>query len=371
MCSSNKSSRNNLLDSSQPRKMTQPKCEVCPRFISNAGGKCHCGHINAPVGEKCDKNSKSKTQTMGPGNAASNLSNSSLNLSASENKVTELCGKLDTVLQRLDQLRDENSSLIKENKELKENLTCYDEKLSQLNEKISEKINRLEEMESRIGKLEEIENRISKLEDMESRIAKLEQANESIENLHTTYDGKVRILNELESRANGIEQYTRKNNVIIAGIPLLKNENTGEIVKSCAKAVGVIITEKDIDACHRLSPRDANQSPNIVVRLTRRNLKQDLIRKWKQKQPKLCDIGRRSDSRTYIEEHLSPRNAELYYKARCIRKEREVKYLWTSDCNIFARIKDGESVIRITSENDLKELEERSCVRRHESTRKE
>ena len=66
----------------------------------------------------------------------------------------------------------------------------------------------------------------------------------------------------------------------------------------------------------------------------------------------------------YIDEHSSPRNAELHYKARCIPKKREGKYLWTRDCTIFARIKEGESVIRITIrttfENDLKVLEERN-----------
>ena len=103
--------------------------------------------------------------------------------------------------------------------------------------------------------------------------------------------------------------------------------------------------------------RNATASSNIVVKLVRRFAKYALIRAGKNKQLQLSSIGMSSSQRIYVSEHLTPRNADLYYKARCIRRQRQIKYLWTRSGKIYAKVKDGDATICIHSEEGLRTLE--------------
>ena len=174
-----------------------------------------------------------------------------------------------------------------------------------------------------------------------------EQQEEKIRQLEKSHQGRI----------NSLEQQTRKNNIIITGVPLLKDERIEAVIKDCIRAIGINLTEDDTDACHRLPPKKSDQPPAIIVKLVRRGLKHQIIRKWEKKKPILSQIGVTSRNRMYVSEHLSPRNADLFYKARCIQKEREIKYLRTTDGKILARTQDGEHVIKIRSEEDLRTLE--------------
>ena len=83
----------------------------------------------------------------------------------------------------------------------------------------------------------------------------------------------------LEQKVNGLEQQTRKNNVIITGVPLYKNEQVERIVEDCGRVIGVDLGQTEVDACHRLPARNPHQPPSIVVRLVRRTTKFALLKK--------------------------------------------------------------------------------------------
>lgn len=82
---------------------------------------------------------------------------------------------------------------------------------------------------------------------------------------------------------------------------------------------------------------DRVEIPNIVAKFLHRTVKNALISACRTKKPTLQKIGANSSERFYITEHLSPRNAALYYEARCIKRKHEVQYLWTKDGKIKAR----------------------------------
>jgi len=181
--------------------------------------------------------------------------------------------------------------------------------------------------------------------------------------LQATCRAQAKEIDNLKGRVNDLEQYTRINNVIIKGVPLQRKENVEERVIACARAVGVVLSENDIDECHCLPARRANAAPNIVVKLVRRKKKHEMLSAWKKKRPASVSINGQSTDRIYVEEHLSPRNAELYYQMRQIQKERDIRYVWVRDGKIFVRIKDGGPKLRVTSQECIHEIESNSSTR--------
>lgn len=244
---------------------------------------------------------------------------------------------------------------------------------------------RLDRLEKKLNDaLHQLRKVLNENEDLRSRLQKVEQNSEVTirenEQRLTDYEKRCnnyeRVLKDrdeellsCEDHVNGLEQYTRRNNVVISGVPVSKDENVTSIVQNCARAAGFQIQECDIDICHRLPQRKStNNPPNIVVKFVRRTMKNSLIAASKKNKPRLRNIGLPSDDRIFFAEHLSPRNADLHYRARLIQKEHDIRYIWTKEGRVMARVQDGETVIKITTESDLQKLVEKS-VKRNTSQR--
>ena len=91
---------------------------------------------------------------------------------------------------------------------------------------------------------------------------------------------------DLESSINHIEQYGRRNNIVISGIPDDINDNDLEFtVTKLMKDVDVYIDSGDIEACHRIGRSDHKTSSKktIVHFVNRKYCKKALV-----KQEKFC-----------------------------------------------------------------------------------
>jgi hypothetical protein len=62
----------------------------------------------------------------------------------------------------------------------------------------------------------------------------------------------------------------------------------------------------------------------------------------------------------YLNDHLTPKNAELARKARLLRKDEVIEGTWTKNCNIFVKTKgltpEDQKVFMIKEEADLIKL---------------
>ena len=72
---------------------------------------------------------------------------------------------------------------------------------------------------------------------------------------------------DLEIQNNNLDQYSRRNNVEISGIPQSVSDNQlEEKVVDILKAIDVSITTNEIEACHRLGKK----KKNVIVRVINR-----------------------------------------------------------------------------------------------------
>ena len=162
-------------------------------------------------------------------------------------------------------------------------------------------------------------------------------------------------LNEIFMQHDDLEQYTRKFNLEIHGIPETDDEVPEDIVLDLAKLMELDLTYEDIDITHRLNKGSKSPRP-IIVRFSNYYSKEQMYRgRWKlRKKSGLRGVGVDSKN-VYINENLTAYRAGLFKKVRD-RRRRDWKF-WTTDGKIFVKpdpIRDV--IVRVQNEEDLKKL---------------
>ncbi|KAK9745580.1 hypothetical protein QE152_g6810 [Popillia japonica] len=76
-----------------------------------------------------------------------------------------------------------------------------------------------------------------------------------------------RKVEDLHSELECQQQYSRRNNLRIFGIPLTKDEDTGNVVTKMVKEkLNITLTANDIDWCHRLKQKKHNLRFEIKIK---------------------------------------------------------------------------------------------------------
>ena len=108
----------------------------------------------------------------------------------------------------------------------------------------------------------------------------------------SSFQDKVDLMgNDLKLTASDLdklEQYGRRNNLEIHGIPYQKDKDTNQIVKKVASMLKVKLENSEISTSHRLFDANnlsrlninyhhsSNRNPSIIVRFTNRDKKKEM-----------------------------------------------------------------------------------------------
>lgn len=88
---------------------------------------------------------------------------------------------------------------------------------------------------------------------------------------------------DMGKRIRSLEQYTRKSNVEISGVPLTANENVAAIIKDVEVVLEVDIQENQIAAAHRISSFSQDRNPSIEVQFVTRSIRDTLLMRYREK----------------------------------------------------------------------------------------
>lgn len=191
----------------------------------------------------------------------------------------------------------------------------------------------LETITSELGKLR-LENDEMKqtLNAVEIRLTKVEDEHEN----------SCRPNTQMEIRCDEIEQYSRKNNIVISGIPEIPKEHPLDTVSRIADKLQFDLRPQDIDASHRLPRRANNQELErpFLIKFVNRHLKDSFIAYCRKKKPKADLFGGSKSKNVYVNDHLTAKTAELrkYAAAKLVASGFKVG---TVDCKVVAW-KDGK-----------------------------
>lgn len=153
---------------------------------------------------------------------------------------------------------------------------------------------------------------------------------------------KVKLSNEIDA----LEQYSRRNCLIVHGVPDTADPVTA-VLDIINNKLGVPNGCKSIDRCHRLgmSANSSNSRPRpITVKFTSYQVRQKVF----------SGKRRLKGTKLLITENLTRRRSELLNKAKTLNN---VTATWTSDGRIVCLLSSGRKV-SVTTVQDLRQLDQ-------------
>ena len=181
---------------------------------------------------------------------------------------------------------------------------------------------------------------------------------ENMERVTAALTTKIRTLEEkvetLEVEADRREQYTRRPNLRISGIPETTNEVTNDLVITTIKKMGIEnLGASDLERSHRIGQktdnRDRPHRRTIIVRFRSEAVRDDVYRS----RTKLKNHNQHHrDEQVYINEDLTSKRAALAYKARSLKKENKINDCWTYTGRVLVKTNTG-MIKEIHSAKDL------------------
>jgi len=178
------------------------------------------------------------------------------------------------------------------------------------------------------------------MKEITSRVSKLErETKEEFNTLNT-------IIEHLQQRIHGLEQHTRKPEVIVVGIAEREDEEEEDLISEIIEVAGklqVKLGEKEISGIHRLPTRIKSTARPVIVRLTSYRMKTMLVKK--SKEIRLNGI--------YINEHMTQKSREILAAARELRDGGYIKFAWFRDGKVLIREDERGRAILVSGLEEL------------------
>ena len=167
------------------------------------------------------------------------------------------------------------------------------------------------------------------ISELKSTLSELTSQNvtlkKKIKALQAVVDDEDDIITDLEKTVAEHQQYTRRNNIEIVGIPdSVTQDSLEQKIIELAGAVKIPLENRDIEACHRLKKKRNAKGPRItIVRfVNRKHAEQMHCNKKNLTKKVLKEIGL-DEHKIYINNNLCPYYRTLMGKASELYKERK------------------------------------------------
>ena len=190
---------------------------------------------------------------------------------------------------------------------------------------------------------------------LQKRITELES---SEENHVKRMDGQYEKLIQMETELWRLDQYGRRNNLEVDGIPEnVKQEDLEDTAIKIFAEIGVQIKKRDIEACHRLSKRPGRKGPRkTILRFVNRKKISNIYQQKKGLQEldsKKLGLG---NSRIYVNSNLNRHFCRLFWNARKLLKDGKVNSVWYATECIKIRVAEDSDPLVVTHQSGLDRL---------------
>uniref|UniRef100_A0A7M5X4H9 Uncharacterized protein n=1 Tax=Clytia hemisphaerica TaxID=252671 RepID=A0A7M5X4H9_9CNID len=173
-------------------------------------------------------------------------------------------------------------------------------------------------------------------------ISQLKNENESLK--AEVKETKSRLI-KLESENINLQQYIRRNNVEICGIPDdVEISNLESKVIDVAERIGVIIDKKDIEACHRLKKGKKDKCARSIVRFINRKKCDELHQNKKKLGSKVASEKLKKaglKGKIFINCNLAPYSKFLWSTCQKLYEERLIDRFWVYNGTVFISINEN------------------------------
>ena len=195
-------------------------------------------------------------------------------------------------------------------------------------------------------------------ENVEQNSKKLSNLQSSDQNLQFELNHLITKCKSLEEHCDLLEQYTRRTNIRIFGIPENTRENTNEHVKAfCKDHLIIKLKDGDISRSHRLGKHKLHNRSHprpIIVRLVQHNKKVEIL-----KQKRLLRSKRLPYS---MQEDLTEKRRSIVRYLRDEDVRDVISKVWTIDGVIFFRPSSDPTIVeRCNTLGECQQLVAKYC----------
>lgn len=163
----------------------------------------------------------------------------------------------------------------------------------------------------------------------------------------------------IATSTDAMENYSRRNNLEISGLPETEGENPDSAVIAIAQVVGVTISENDIDAAHRVPTKKREGIKPLIVKFISRRVRDKLQKAVRERRPAVKAVLKNHRSEKdliFANDHLSPGRKDLFIKTLEKKRSTGAKFVWTRNNIVFYRHDESAKVFKIDSEQDLEKI---------------
>lgn len=165
-------------------------------------------------------------------------------------------------------------------------------------------------------------------------------------------------VSDLKDRLRTLEQYSRRANLEISGVPETANENTLGLLQDIGKSIGQVVEAGDVTAAHRVPSFNKKRASSLVVQFLYRSQRDAWLSSYKRKKTLNASEVNHAfpNERVYINEHLSPENKQLLSQVKKRCRELNIKYVWTREGKCYVRRNEGEKSFKINNVEELSKV---------------
>ncbi|XP_039278756.1 uncharacterized protein LOC120350243 [Nilaparvata lugens] len=163
----------------------------------------------------------------------------------------------------------------------------------------------------------------------------------------------------LDDKIKDMEQFSRKDNIEITGVPYNRGEDLYGLLDRIAAVIDVNYNINFISTVHRLGVTNERPNPPIIVKFISRDYKSSWIGAARANRKKLTAASLSINwppTSVYVNEHLSPTNKFILGNAKRLVREKKLAAAWTRDCRIYVK-KSAESGAPITLIKTIQQME--------------
>lgn len=184
--------------------------------------------------------------------------------------------------------------------------------------------------------------------------------NNTIEKLSNNVEKLTGELTKSRNQCDELEQYSRRNNIIISGIP----ENTSVDAETLAhdflnEYAESSIRYCDIDRAHRITRPNAGTKAtrprDIIVKFCSHKSKVAILSREPMKLLKAANDAREEKERVFVREDLTKSRNSVLYKARVLKRAGKIKDAFSRDGRIALKLYTNK-LVYITTDDEFVEF---------------
>ena len=181
---------------------------------------------------------------------------------------------------------------------------------------------------------------------LNNKLNKLEyKYNNKLNNINSDIDDLYEDLNSVDSKVLQLDQYTRRESIVISGIDKNITQNNLEYtVLRILRTIGLFnVSSYEITACHRLFNKNNKYPPRTIVRFTNRKIVEFCM----SNRDKLNEFRRDLNMNLRFFEHLTDSNESVLKECAQLAKYEIIDSYFIRNGHVKIVINDGDKPIKI------------------------